>query len=60
MQISSNLLKLVLLVCCTTLMIVMILRPGSDLQDAISHSFAVMIGVIIHENIGGKKDESNP
>ena len=58
MKISSNLLKLVLLLSSVALMIAVILHPGSDsVQDAITHTYAMCAGIILHQVFNNRSED---
>ena len=59
MRITSNFLRLVLLVSAVLLMIIVIVHPGSEsVQDAITHTFAISAGVILHQVVGGTNGDT--
>lgn len=58
MEISANLLKLVTIVATMALMALVILRPGEgSVTDAVTHTFAMLMGVLVHGILGDKKKE---
>lgn len=60
MIITNNLLKLILLIGVIGLMIFIVVRPGTEsAQDAITHMFALVVGVILHQVAEGKANGSD-
>lgn len=60
MKITPNLIKLVVLLSSLVLMIAVILHPATEsIQDAVTHTFAVVVGILMHDLVGGQRSASN-
>ena len=52
-------LKLILILTSAILMIIAMAYPGAQpMQDGISHTFAIVIGTLLHQLAGGKDGDS--